>query len=131
MKIRRIAAIGMALLTVGSATWAQVPGPTIPPPTIPGPVPTIPPVAEEFVACPLKNVATAITTPIPAPWWTTGQSELPLKNVRVDIVGGRNVLRCDYLAAWVGNSTLGVVRHYPTGRTVCRAVPTRVGFLCR
>lgn len=44
MKNGWIAAIGMAVLTVGSAAWAQVPGPTIPTPTIPGVRPTIPPI---------------------------------------------------------------------------------------
>lgn len=46
MKNGWIAAIGMAVLTVGSAAWAQVPGPTLPKPdprpTIPGIRPTIP-----------------------------------------------------------------------------------------
>ncbi len=130
MKNRWIAAIGMAVLTVGSTAWAQVPTPTVPTTTIPGIRPTIPPVVEVFVECPLRTVATAITTPIPAPWWTTGQTGLPLKNVRVDIIGGRNTLRCDYAAAWVGDSTLGVVRLFPKGTTVCRPVPAK-GFSCR
>ncbi len=42
MKNGWIAAIGMAVLTVGSTAWAQVPKPTIPTPTIPGIRPTIP-----------------------------------------------------------------------------------------
>jgi len=51
MKSGWIAAIGMAVLTVGSMAWAQVPGPTIPKPvpipTIPGIRPTIPPIIKE------------------------------------------------------------------------------------
>jgi len=47
MKHGWIAAIGMAVLTVGSAAWAQVPKPTIPTPTIPGVRPTIPPIIKE------------------------------------------------------------------------------------
>jgi len=124
MKNGWIAAIGMAVLTVGSTAWAQVPKPTIP-----GIRPTIPPVVEVFVECPLRKVTTAITTTIPAPWWTTGQSELPLRNVSVEIIAGKNTLTCQYPAAWVGDSTLSVMRLFPKGTTVCRPVPAK-GFSC-
>ena len=124
MKNGWIAAIGMAVLTVGSTAWAQVPKPTIP-----GIRPTIPPVVEVFVECPLKSARTEMTTPLPAPWWSTPQVG-PLKNVRTDIIGGKKTLVCEYWAYWGGGCPVGVVREFPKGTTVCTPVPEK-GFSCR
>jgi len=144
MKNGWIAAIGMAVLTVGSTAWAQVPPPTIPKPapapTIPGIRPTIPPSSkpgpgliwppvEDFalVICPLETVVTQITTPIPAPWWQT-PSQGRLQNRRIDIVGGTKTLICEYNAG--RNRVWPVMRLYPEGKTECVLSPTVPGFSC-
>jgi hypothetical protein len=144
MKNGWIAAIGMAVLTVGSTAWAQVPPPTIPKPgpapTIPGIRPTIPPsstpgpgvviwppVVLNLIPCPLVTVVTQITTPIPAPWWQTPHQGR-LQNRRIDIVGGKKTLICEYNAG--RNRVWDVMRLYPEGTTECVLGLEGIGFSC-
>jgi hypothetical protein len=82
------------------------------------------PMPREFVQCPLETARTEITSTLPEPWWQTPQ-EGKLRDVKVDLVGGKTTLSCGY---WAYSTTVYVMRLPPKGTSTCR--PAKNGFWC-
>jgi hypothetical protein len=79
----------------------------------------------QFVACPVKEARTEVTTPLPEPWWITPQIG-KLERVSVQTIGGNRTLVCEY---WAYGRTVGIMRAFPEGATDCSAESN--GFRCR
>lgn len=82
------------------------------------------PVKRQFVACPVKETRTEVTTPLPQPWWNTPQIG-KLERVSVQTIGGNRTLVCEY---WAYGRTVSIMRGFPEGTTDCSAEGN--GFLC-
>lgn len=67
------------------------------------------------VDCPVKEVRTEITTPLPSPWWNTPQVG-GLERLSIETIGGRRTLVCHY---WAYSRTVGVMREFPAGVSDC------------
>jgi hypothetical protein len=78
----------------------------------------------QFVQCPVEEVRTEITTPLPSPWWNTPQIG-KLEGTAVETIGGKQALVCKY---WAYGRTVPVMRELPEG---VQCVPTTGGFNCR
>ena len=79
----------------------------------------------QFIACPVKETRTEVTTPLPQPWWNTPQVG-KLERVSVETIGGNRTLVCEY---WAYGRSVGIMRAFPEGATDCSAEGS--GFLCR
>ncbi len=79
----------------------------------------------QFIACPIKEARTEVTTPLPTPWWNTPQIG-KLERVSVQTIGGNKTLVCEY---WAYSRTVSIMRRFPEGATVCSTEGT--GFRCR
>jgi hypothetical protein len=77
-----------------------------------------------FIACPVKEARTEVTTPLPRPWWNTPQIG-KLERVSVQTIGGNRTLVCEY---WAYGGTVGIMRLFPEGATDCSAEGD--GFQC-
>jgi hypothetical protein len=80
--------------------------------------------SSAFVACPLQQARTEITSNLPQGWWNTPQLG-PLEDVRVETVGGKPTLMCGY---WAYNTHVFVMRRVPQGISYCE--PNGAGFIC-
>ena len=78
----------------------------------------------QFVACPVKETRTEVTTPLPQPWWNTPQIG-KLERVSVQTIGGNRTLVCEY---WAYGRTVSIMRAFPEGATDCSAGGN--GFQC-
>jgi uncharacterized surface protein with fasciclin (FAS1) repeats len=78
----------------------------------------------QFVACPLKESRTEVTTSLPEPWWNTPQIG-SLERTSVQTIGGNRTLVCEYSAY---GRTVNVMRLFPEGTTDCAAEGN--GFQC-
>ena len=78
----------------------------------------------QFVACPVKETRTEVTTPLPDPWWNTPQIG-KLERVSVQTIGGNRTLVCEY---WAYGRTVSIMREFPEGATDCSAEGN--GFQC-
>jgi hypothetical protein len=79
----------------------------------------------QFIACPVKETRTEVTTPLPQPWWNTPQIG-KLERVSVQTIGGNRTLVCEY---WAYGRTVSIMRRFPEGTTDCSAEGS--GFSCR
>ena len=79
----------------------------------------------QFVACPVKEARTEVTTPLPEPWFNTPQIGR-LERVSVQTIGGNRTLVCEY---WAYGRTVGIMRTFPEGATDCLGAGN--GFQCR
>jgi hypothetical protein len=79
------------------------------------------PTPSTRIACPLTEVRVEITTPLPSGWWNTPQIRR-LQSTRIDPVGGKPTLVCNY-----GEAAALVMRLPPPGM-VCHSVLD--GFIC-
>jgi hypothetical protein len=79
----------------------------------------------QFIACPVKETRTEVTTPLPQPWWNTPQVG-NLERVSVQTIGGNRTLVCEYQAY---GRTVSIMRRFPEGATDCTAEGD--GFMCR
>jgi hypothetical protein len=77
-----------------------------------------------YVACPLKEARTEITSSVPSGWWVTPQIGT-LQDVRVQNVGGQPTLVCAY---WAYGTQASVMRLFPEGMSSC--APKGAGFSC-
>ena len=82
-----------------------------------------PKAGEQFIPCPLDEVQTQMVTALPQPWWITPQIG-KLVDTRIDTVGGKRTLICNY---WAYARSVPVMREFPAG-TNCRAADN--GFFC-
>jgi len=80
---------------------------------------------EEFVSCPVEEVRTEVTTPLPKPWWNTPQVG-KLERVSIQAIGGNKTLVCEY---WAYGRTVSIMRRFPESTTDC--FPEGNGFRCR
>ena len=80
---------------------------------------------EQEVFCPVPDVRTEITTPLPKPWWNTPQVG-KLESVTTNVIGGQNTLVCHYRAY---GTTVAVMRRFPEGAHSCTASGDH--FVCR
>jgi hypothetical protein len=78
----------------------------------------------QFIACPVKEMRTEVTTPLPQPWWNTPQLG-KLERVSVQTIGGNRTLVCEYSAY---GRTVSIMREFPEGATDCSAEGD--GFWC-
>jgi hypothetical protein len=78
-----------------------------------------------FIACPVKETRTEVTTPLPQPWWNTPQIG-KLERVSVQTIAGNQTLVCEY---WAYGRSVSIMRAFPEGATHCSAEGS--GFLCR
>jgi hypothetical protein len=78
----------------------------------------------QFIACPVKEMRTEVTTPLPQPWWNTPQIG-NLERVSVQTIGGNQTLVCEYSAY---GRTVSIMRRFPEGATNCTAEGD--GFTC-
>jgi hypothetical protein len=76
------------------------------------------------VSCPTKEIRAEIITPLPSPWWQTPQVN-SLFGVRIETIAGIQSLVCEYR---VYGTTVGIMRHFPEGKTNCEA--NRDRFVC-
>jgi hypothetical protein len=79
----------------------------------------------QFVACPLKEARTEVTTPLLKPWWNTPQIGA-LERVSVQTIGGNETLVCEY---WAYDRTVSIMRTFPKGASDCSTEGR--GFRCR
>lgn len=79
----------------------------------------------EIIRCPVSEVRTEITTPLPQPWWNTPYIGR-LRATRVQTIGGSRTLVCEYDA---GGRLVSVMREFPAGVSNC--APRGPGFFCR
>jgi hypothetical protein len=79
----------------------------------------------QFIACPVEETRTEVTTPLPRPWWNTPQIG-KLERANVQTIGGKRTLVCEY---WAYGRTVGIMREFPEGTTDCSAEGN--GFRCR
>jgi hypothetical protein len=86
---------------------------------------TSPTSPKQFIACPVKETRTEVTTTLPQPWWNTPQLGR-LERVSVQTIAGNQTLVCEYRAY---GRTVGIMRLFPEGATVCSAADN--GFQCR
>ncbi len=77
-----------------------------------------------FVACPLQQARTEITSSLPQGWWNTPKLGA-LEDVRVETIGGKPTLMCGY---WAYNTQVFVMRRVPQGISHCE--PNSGGFIC-
>lgn len=82
------------------------------------------PAAALEVSCPVDQVRTEVTTPLPDGWWQTPQSG-SLQNTRIGEVGGEPTLICEY---WAYGDTVSVMRRVPGDHPNCTA--NDIGFTC-
>ncbi len=75
------------------------------------------------IECPVNQVRTEITTPLPSGWWQTPQVG-NLQDTRITEMGGDTVLMCGY---WAYGETVYIMKKAPTD-TNCTADAT--GFNC-
>lgn len=78
-----------------------------------------------FIACPVEETRTEVTTTLPQPWWNTPQIG-KLERVSVQTIGGNRTLVCEYSAY---GRTVGLMRLFPEGATDCSAEGN--AFQCR
>ena len=83
-----------------------------------------PDTSKGFIACPLKQARTEVTTPLPEPWWNTPRVG-KLERVSVQTIGGNQTLVCEY---WAYGRTVSIMRLFPAGTTSC--TPAGTGFDC-
>jgi hypothetical protein len=83
------------------------------------------PIKEEFIACPIKEARTEVTTSLPTPWWNTPQIG-KLERVSIQTIGGNKTLVCEY---WAYSRTVSIMRRFPEGATDCST--EGMGFRCR
>jgi hypothetical protein len=76
-----------------------------------------------FIRCPVEEVRTEITTPLPSPWWNTPQIG-GVEETAVETIGGKQTLVCKYRAY---GRTVPVMREMPQG-VIC--TPATGGFNC-
>lgn len=86
--------------------------------------PAPPESGETFFPCPLKEARTDVVTPLPEPWFATPQVG-KLLGTRIDMIGGKKTLICDY---WAYARSVATMREMPVGLD-CR--PGDNGFYCR
>jgi hypothetical protein len=79
---------------------------------------------DVYVACPLDQIRTEVTTRLPDGWWSTPQVGR-VTEVRVQDIGGRPTLVCAYQAF---GAAAAVMREFPPGAQACR--PRGQGFVC-
>lgn len=79
---------------------------------------------SQFIACPVPEARTEVTTPLPKPWWNTPQIG-KLERVSVQAIGGNKTLVCEY---WAYARTVSIMRTFPEGATDCSAEGN--GFRC-
>jgi len=79
----------------------------------------------QFIACPVKETRTEVTTPLPQPWWNTPQIGR-LERVSVQTIAGNRTLVCEY---WAYGRSVSIMRAFPEGATGCSAEGS--GFRCR
>ena len=77
------------------------------------------------IPCPVAEVRTDITTPLPKPWRTTPQKG-KLQSVEIQVIGGEKTLVCRY---WAYGTQVSVMRSFPDGVHDCRASGNH--FECR
>jgi hypothetical protein len=77
------------------------------------------------ISCPVAEVRTDITTPLPKPWRTTPQKG-KLQSVEIQVIGGEKTLVCRY---WAYGTQVSVMRSFPEGVRDCKASGNR--FECR
>jgi hypothetical protein len=77
-----------------------------------------------YVACPVKETRTEVTTPLPKPWWNTPQIGR-LERVSVQTIGGARTLVCEYSA---DGRSVSLMREFPEGATECTVEGD--GFSC-
>jgi hypothetical protein len=94
-------------------------------PNIAAPVGDLSPTKGQFIACPIKETRTEVTTTLPQPWWNTPQIG-KLERVSVQTIGGNRTLVCEY---WAYGRTVSIMRLFPEGATDCSAEGN--GFQCR
>jgi hypothetical protein len=82
------------------------------------------PAKGQFIACPVKETRTEVTTQLPQPWWNTPQVG-SLERVSVQTIGGNRTLVCEYQAY---GRTVSIMRRFPEGATDCTAEGD--GFMC-
>src|SRR5689334_16766193 len=80
---------------------------------------------EQEIFCPVKEVRTAVTTPVPKPWWNTPQ-EGGFQSAGVQEIGGKQTLVCRYM---VNGTVVSLMRLFPEGIRDCRAAGNH--FVCR
>jgi hypothetical protein len=78
------------------------------------------------IRCPLGQVQTEITTPLPEGWWNTPQIG-NLVRTRVDMIGGELTLMCGYEAY---KSVAYIMMRPPAGTTTCKVVG-KGSFVCK
>lgn len=78
------------------------------------------------VFCPVKEVRTEITTPLPVDWWQTPQIG-ELQKVTIENIGGAPTLVCKY---WAYGINVGVMRRFPEGTRECKPNSQKDGFIC-
>ena len=79
---------------------------------------------QSYIECPVQEVRTEITTPLPQPWWNTPQVG-KLQHVGIQTIADKRTLVCEY---WAYGGTVGVMREFPEGATNCKAKGK--GFSC-
>jgi len=77
------------------------------------------------IPCPVAEVRTDITTPLPKPWRTTPQKG-KLQSVEIQVIGGEKTLVCRY---WAYGTQVSVMRSFPEGVHDCKASGSK--FECR
>lgn len=80
---------------------------------------------QNEIACPVAEVRTDITTPLPKPWRTTPQQG-KLQSVEIQVIGGEKTLVCRY---WAYGTQVSVMRSFPEGVHDCKASGNK--FECR
>jgi len=81
--------------------------------------------SDEFIACPVREARTEITTPLPPPWSNTPQVGR-LTGLKIERIGGQNTLVCTYAAY---DTSVSIMRAFPAGKTQCTGEGH--GFRCR
>ncbi len=78
----------------------------------------------EFIACPVTEARTEVTTSLPEGWWNTPQIG-ELHRVNVQTIGGNRTLVCEYRAH---GGSVSIMRAFPRGARDCSVEGN--GFRC-
>lgn len=81
---------------------------------------------EQLIRCPVNEVMTEITTPLPDDWWH-GPQMGRIVDAEVRVLGGDPVLACLYE---VGGTPIAVVRRPPADAPNCSARAEGYSFVC-
>lgn len=81
---------------------------------------------EQLIRCPVTEVMTEVTTPLPQEWWHAPQIGR-ITDSRVHLLGGEPVLACLYD---VYGKPVAVIRRPPEDKPNCRARAEGYSFVC-